>query len=61
MGGPWSLHAGVACQHLLADHNLEIVYRVNDSVVRFTNGVATFLRLSRAYVPAWIKMPRRLG
>ncbi|MCU7787542.1 carbamoyltransferase HypF [Pyrobaculum sp. 3827-6] len=42
------------------DHNLEIVHRVDDSVVRFTNGVATFLRRSRGYAPAWIKMPRRL-
>lgn len=42
------------------DHDLEIVHRVDDSVVRFTNGMPTFLRRSRGYTPAWIRMPRRL-
>lgn len=42
------------------DHDLEIVHRVDDSVLRFTNGVPTFLRRSRGYAPAWIRVPRRL-
>lgn len=44
----------------LLDHDLEIVHRVDDSVLRFTNGVPTFLRRSRGYAPAWIRIPRRL-
>jgi hydrogenase maturation protein HypF len=42
------------------DHDLEIVHRVDDSVVRFTRGAPVFLRRSRGYAPAWIRIPRRL-
>ena len=42
------------------DHDLEIAHRVDDSVVRFTRGVPVFLRRSRGYAPAWIRIPKRL-
>ncbi len=47
---------GVADYFLL--HNRRIVNRVDDSVVRFTDGEATFLRRSRGYAPRWIRLPR---
>lgn len=38
-------------------HNRRIINRVDDSVLRFTDGELTFLRRSRGYAPAWIKLP----
>ncbi len=37
-------------------HNREIVHRVDDSVVRFTDGELTMIRRSRGYAPAWIRV-----
>ena len=45
--------------HLL--HNREIVNRVDDSVVRETNGRITFLRRSRGYAPKWIRLPLKFS
>ncbi|MCG2880902.1 MAG: carbamoyltransferase HypF [Vulcanisaeta sp.] len=42
------------------DHDLEIVHRVDDSVVRFTGGYAVLLRRSRGYAPMWIRISRKL-
>jgi hydrogenase maturation protein HypF len=47
---------GVADYFLL--HNRRIVNRVDDSVVRFTDGDVTFLRRSRGYAPRWLRLPR---
>jgi len=41
-------------------HNRNIVNRVDDSVIRFSNGRPTFLRRGRGYAPKWIKIPNRL-
>ncbi len=41
-------------------HNRRIVNRVDDSVVRFTDGKLTFLRRSRGYAPAWLHLPFKL-
>jgi len=41
-------------------HNRRIINRVDDSVLRFTNGQVTFLRRSRGYAPAWIHLPFKL-
>lgn len=45
--------------HLL--HNREIVNRVDDSVVRETDGYITFLRRSRGYAPKWIRIPIKVN
>ncbi|MEZ0345470.1 MAG: carbamoyltransferase HypF [Infirmifilum sp.] len=39
-------------------HNREIVNRVDDSVLRLSDGVPTFLRRSRGYAPKWIRARR---
>ncbi len=41
-------------------HDREIVNRVDDSVVRFTDGELVILRRSRGYAPVWIKINRKL-
>jgi len=41
-------------------HDRRIVNRVDDSVVRFTNGTPVFLRRARGYVPEWISLPSML-
>jgi len=41
-------------------HNRNIVNRVDDSVIRFSNGRPTFLRRGRGYAPKWIKIPNKL-
>ncbi|MHA1616296.1 MAG: carbamoyltransferase HypF [Candidatus Njordarchaeales archaeon] len=41
-------------------HNRRIVNRVDDSVVRFTDGELTLIRRSRGFAPAWIKIPFNL-
>ncbi|RLG54030.1 MAG: carbamoyltransferase HypF [Thermoproteota archaeon] len=38
-------------------HNRRIINRVDDSVLRFTDGNLMFLRRSRGYAPSWIKLP----
>ena len=38
-------------------HNRRIINRVDDSVVRFTDGEITILRRGRGYAPIWIKVP----
>lgn len=42
-------------------HNREIVNRVDDSVVRLTEGEPQVLRRARGYAPRWIKIPFKLG
>lgn len=41
----------------VVDHDRAIVHRVDDSVVRFTDGEPVFLRRSRGYAPQWIEVP----
>ncbi|MCD6488850.1 MAG: carbamoyltransferase HypF [Desulfurococcales archaeon] len=41
-------------------HDREIVNRVDDSVVRFTNKRPVLLRRGRSYTPLWIRLPFRL-
>lgn len=41
-------------------HNREIVNRVDDSVVRLTDGEPQLLRRSRGYAPAWLELPFEL-
>ncbi len=53
------LSMGVA--DYVLDHDREIVHRVDDSVVRYTDGEVTFLRRSRGYAPRWIEVPWRLS
>jgi len=43
------------------DHDREIVHRVDDSVVRFTDGKMVILRRGRGYAPRWIKLPLTLN
>jgi len=50
---------GVADYFLV--HNREIVNRVDDSVVRLTDGEPQLLRRSRGYAPAWLELPFDLG
>jgi len=38
-------------------HNRRIINRVDDSVLRFTDGNLVFLRRSRGYAPSWIRLP----
>ncbi|HIE22763.1 MAG TPA: carbamoyltransferase HypF [Candidatus Korarchaeota archaeon] len=38
-------------------HNRRIINRVDDSVLRFTDGNLMFLRRSRGYAPTWIRLP----
>ncbi|MEM1835592.1 MAG: carbamoyltransferase HypF [Sulfolobales archaeon] len=42
-------------------HNRSIVNRVDDSVIRFTDGSPVLLRRARGYVPRWLRIPFRLG
>lgn len=39
-------------------HNREIVNRVDDSVVRFSDGEPVFLRRARGYAPRWVRVNR---
>jgi len=41
-------------------HDRVIVNRVDDSVLRFTDGAPVMLRRSRGYAPTWIKVRRKL-
>jgi hydrogenase maturation protein HypF len=41
-------------------HDREIVNRVDDSVIRFTNGEYVFLRRGRGYAPMWLRTPFNL-
>lgn len=49
---------GIADYFLL--HNRRIVNRVDDSVVRLTDGEPQFLRRARGYAPKWVRLPFRL-
>ena len=49
---------GIADYFLL--HNREIVNRVDDSVVRLTDGIPQLLRRARGYAPRWIRVPFKL-
>lgn len=42
-------------------HNREIVNRVDDSVIRLTDGEPQLLRRSRGYAPAWLELPFQLS
>ncbi|MEM3327160.1 MAG: carbamoyltransferase HypF, partial [Thermoproteus sp.] len=44
----------------ILDHGLEIAHRVDDSVIRLTDGEPVFLRRSRGYAPRWIRLKKRL-
>ncbi|MEM0228522.1 MAG: carbamoyltransferase HypF [Ignisphaera sp.] len=39
----------------VVEHERQIVHRVDDSVIRFTDGVPVFLRRARGYAPEWIE------
>ena len=41
-------------------HNREIVNRVDDSVVRFTDGELVLIRRGRGYAPKWFHLPFKL-
>ncbi len=41
-------------------HNREIVHRVDDSVVRDSDGELTIVRCGRGYAPTWIRIPIEL-
>ncbi|MEM2274773.1 MAG: carbamoyltransferase HypF [Thermofilum sp.] len=41
-------------------HDREIVNRVDDSVVRFTDGDLTIIRRARGYAPRWLNLPREV-
>ena len=41
-------------------HDRVIVNRVDDSVLRFTDGTPVMLRRSRGYAPTWVKIRRKL-
>ncbi|MCX8172742.1 MAG: carbamoyltransferase HypF [Archaeoglobaceae archaeon] len=40
----------------VVEHERDIVHRVDDSVIRFTDGNPVFLRRGRGYAPKWIKV-----
>ncbi len=42
-------------------HNRKIINRVDDSVVRFTDGKITMIRRARGYAPEWIRIPLNTG
>lgn len=41
-------------------HDREIVNRVDDSVIRFTDGEPVLLRRARGYAPKWIRLKKQL-
>ncbi|MGB9630834.1 MAG: Sua5/YciO/YrdC/YwlC family protein, partial [Candidatus Methanodesulfokora sp.] len=41
-------------------HNRRIVNRVDDSVLRITNGRVTMIRRGRGYAPMWFELPSKL-
>ncbi len=41
----------------IVEHERRIVHRVDDSVIRFTDGKPVFLRRARGYAPLWLKSP----
>ncbi len=45
----------------VVEHEREIVHRVDDSVVRFTDGDSVFLRRGRGYAPEWIEVSFNVG
>ncbi|TDA27192.1 MAG: hypothetical protein DSN99_04935 [Archaeoglobi archaeon] len=45
----------------VVEHEREIVHRVDDSVIRFSDGEPVFLRRSRGFAPEWIRVCRNLA
>lgn len=45
----------------VVDHEREIIHRVDDSVIRFTDGEPVFIRRSRGYAPEWIELAIELN
>ena len=41
-------------------HDRDIVHRVDDSVVRFTDGEPVIIRRARGYAPTWLRAPFKL-
>ncbi len=41
----------------IVEHERQIIHRVDDSVIRFTDGIPVFLRRARGYAPEWIEIP----
>jgi len=62
-GYPMCTTLECALEHLrgIADyvvaHERDVVHRVDDSVLRFTDGEPVFLRRARGYAPMWIHAP----
>lgn len=44
----------------IVEHEREIVHRIDDSVLRFTDGEVIFLRRGRGYAPEWIEVCENL-
>lgn len=44
----------------IVEHERAIVHRVDDSVIRFTDGEPVFLRRSRGYAPEWVEVSLNL-
>ncbi len=45
----------------VVEHERTIVHRVDDSVIRFSDGEPVFLRRSRGFAPEWIRVCRNLA
>jgi hydrogenase maturation protein HypF len=44
----------------VVEHERAIVHRVDDSVIRFTDGEPVLLRRGRGYAPRWVEVPVKL-
>ena len=44
----------------IVEHERPIAHRVDDSVIRFTDGEPVFLRRSRGYAPMWLTLPFKM-
>ncbi len=44
----------------VVEHDRRIVHRVDDSVIRFTDGQPTFIRRARGYAPVWVRVGFKL-
>jgi Hydrogenase maturation factor len=45
----------------VVEHDRDVVHRVDDSVIRFTDGNPVFLRRGRGYAPEWIEVSWEVG